>query len=185
MTTVALVDGDIVTGTASGPGMKGLAIPLALSALPIDRLRVLDGILIDAATRSTFFVGADGQKHVIAGPGREQIVCAWNDTLVVDDGKWRRQTAAERRAPGLNAECSRRIRNVLSDTTQKNLTAYAADLALRGELSSGDEVDVVTMRAARAWIMAMLGECRRVIASGEAPQWPPLPEGVSELAERF
>jgi len=96
-------------------------------------------------------------------------------------------------ADAIKAECSRRIFAVLSESTQKNLTAYAVDLSLK--LAAGDALtsievsDIGTARAARAWVQAMLAKCRTlVMASGDWKSdatWPPVPEGVAEIAARF
>jgi len=183
---LALVQDDLVTGTASGDGMVGIPIPAALLHVPPERLRYRDGVLLDAGNLSAFFIDASGQKHVTAREDRQPLSCAFGDTLTRVDNVWRKSTDAELRAPDLNAECQRRIYAVLSDNTQKNLTAYGADLALETrDLTPEQMADVATMRAARGWVQDMLAACRAAIASGAEPAWPPVPDGVAALAERF
>lgn len=88
-------------------------------------------------------------------------------------------------ADRIKQECGRLIGATLSDSTQKNFNAYAADLALKDSLSTAEQADVDTMRAARGWVLAMVQESRDAIAAKRAPSWPNVPPGVAELAARF
>lgn len=181
----ALLDGDIVTGR--GTGIVAPEIPPELEGLPDERLRFDGAAIIDVGGRQQWHIDALGQKHIVSASGRQAITCAWDAKLVRDGSSWRVGTAADARAPGLKRECQLRILAEISDATQKNLTAYAADLGLKGagNLSAAETSDVETMRAARGWIQAMLEVCRTAIATGEEAAWPPLPDGVAEIAARF
>jgi len=186
MSTFAIAEDDLVVGTVSGDGMPGVPIPPALLGVDPKALRLVNGALVDASTLGTFYIDARGQKHAVAREDRQRLACRLGDQLVRDGDTWRTQTSAEKRAPDLNAECTRRIYAVLSDNTQKNLTAYGADLALETrDLTPDQTADVAAMRAARGWVQDMLAACRAAIASGAEPAWPPVPDGVAALAERF
>lgn len=96
-------------------------------------------------------------------------------------------------AAGAKAECTRRIFAHLSDATQKNITAYAADLALTGTLSSDQQADVATARAIRLWIngpAGMQAACRALIAAGDATyaqdsHWPAWNAAWDAFVARF
>jgi len=182
---VAILEDDLVTATASGDGVVGVPIPSSLLSVPPENLRYKDGAIIDASGLTSFFIDMKGQKHVTSREDRQALSCALLDSLAYVDGVWRKKSDAEMRAPSLKAECRWRIDAVLSDATQRNLTAYAADLALKGFLSPAEQSDVATARSAREWVMQMLAACRSAIASGNEPEWPEVPFGVVALAERF
>lgn len=183
MSKLAITEDDLVVGTVSGDGMPGVPIPPALLEVDPKALRLVNGVLVDAATLTTFHIDARGQKHAVPREDRQPLMCRLGDQLVRDGTTWRTQTASEVRAPDLNSACAKRIYAILSDSTQKNLTAYGTDIALGGaELVPGD---VATMRAARLWVAAMQDACRAAIQFGTEPDWPPVPDGVVALAERF
>lgn len=77
-------------------------------------------------------------------------------------------------AEAVRAACRARIYARVSATTQANLSAYAADLALTGALSAEQEADVATLRAIRAWVNANLVACRAMVAAGaeDEAEWP-------------
>lgn len=103
---------DRVIGRQTGDVIAPV-IPVDLRAFADERLRVLDGEVIDAADFSEFHIGDDGYKHIVAGDGRQPLACAWDDELTLDGGAWRVVSAAER--------------------LRKHLTAYAADRRWRKE----------------------------------------------------
>ena len=53
-----------------------------------DRIRLLNGVVIDAATVTTFYIDAGGTKHVVDAPGRQTMDCEWDDRLLNVDGVW-------------------------------------------------------------------------------------------------
>lgn len=95
------------------------------------------------------------------------------------------QKAAERVLAVKNAakaECSRRIFEVADLVTQQNLLAnYGA-----GKLTSEQ---MATYEAGLDWIKAMRGNHKRLAdESGDIyddANWPPVPEGVLDLAAEF
>lgn len=103
--------------------------------------------------------------------------------------------AALARAMAIKAECRDRILAVGSEATQMNIAqAGVIYAAMRS-----DGADEATARAAvgfevgdltragewKAWVSAMQAECRRAAMGGDDPVWPPVPEGVANLAARF
>lgn len=180
---LAIVKDDIVAGFASGDAV-GVPVPPECASLNPMQLRCVDGRIVDAGGVSTFHVDGAGLRHVAPAEGRQALSCRWDSHIVRGgDGLWRVVTDAEARAPEIRAECTRRIQAVLSEPTQRNLTAYAADIGLGApEVQPGD---VATMRAARLWVSAMQAACRAAVASGAEPVWPNVPDGVVALAERF
>lgn len=143
--------------------------------------------IVDLGHVTTFYIDPAGQKNPLQGdPSWPRLTCNFGDELLrTDDGGWRVKTDSDERAARQQARCKALILAALSDATQKNLTAYAADLALKSKLSADEKADVETMRAARGWIMDMLAACRDAVTTGVDPVWPPVPAGVPELAARF
>lgn len=94
----ALIKGDFVTG--AGKRLPGPEIPMHMRTMPVGRLRVLDGEIVDAAGLSTFYIDADGRKHAVPGDGWQEIDCQWDDKLNLDaeTGDWYLETDAERLA---------------------------------------------------------------------------------------
>lgn len=90
----AQVVGDLVVGIGIGAA-DGVDIPEALESLPVGRLRVLNGAVVDAAGYGQFYVDDTGRKHLAQGePGWPLVVCGW-DTQLVMDGGWRVRSAAD------------------------------------------------------------------------------------------
>lgn len=92
------------------------------------------------------------------------------------------EVAAER-ARAVKAECGRRILAVADRNAQMNLTGAA----VAGALSTDDRA---TYGAAVQWIAAMRAACAGIIADpaldiADDANWPPVPDGVAELAARF
>ncbi|PYG33131.1 hypothetical protein [Pelagimonas varians] len=90
------------------------------------------------------------------------------------------QSAADMvaRAGAIKGKCRANILAVLDEYTLSNIQGAA----IAGELDAGD-MDI--FRAGRAWVAAMLDECRAAISSGDDPAWPDLPAGVADLAEKY
>lgn len=173
---------DVVVGAVGGDGASGPAIPAAMRGIPLDRLRWDGSRIIDAVSITTFHVGSDGIKHVIAAPGRQEVACAWDDVLV-RDGIWRVMSASEKIAPRIKAECRRRILTVVNETAQINLAAAAAG----GDLS---EEDMAAYRQGLRWIASMRDACRALIGSADETfrddnHWPPAAAQVVDLSGRF
>lgn len=80
--------GDIVYGRGDG-NFEGAKIPTAMESFPNERLRVSGGVVVDAAEFSTFFIDANGEKHILEAPDRQVLACAWNDELIKDGDAWR------------------------------------------------------------------------------------------------
>ncbi|CAB4327459.1 MULTISPECIES: hypothetical protein [unclassified Brucella] len=86
---LAIIQDDLVVGTMSGT-VDGVEIPLHLSSVPTDRLRYLDGELIDASENREWFVDNLGQKHIIAGEGWQSLTCGIDERMARgNDGQWR------------------------------------------------------------------------------------------------
>ena len=86
-------------------------------------------------------------------------------------------------ADTVKSECERRIYAVIKDSAQRNLVA-AASLGL---LEPGEKE---TADIAFEWIKAMIAACRALIARNgrsfaKDSEWPAVPPGVKELADRY
>lgn len=88
------------------------------------------------------------------------------------------EIASQERAAELKNECGARIVEVLDHNTLLNLSG-AHNLGLL----TADQQTVYAL--AHQWVRAMQQACRDAISSGDAPVWPDVPEGVTELAEEF
>lgn len=97
--------------------------------------------------------------------------------MITEDQKAAAQNA--RHLETLKAECSRRIAEVLDPFTVANIQGAA----IAGDL---DAVSLGQFRLARQWIEAMQQRCRNNSTSPVVEvDWPPVPDGVRTLAERF
>jgi len=78
-----------------GISCPGPVIPDDLIYLPDDRLRVIGGDVVDAATLDLFHVDEFGLRHAVAGVGRSELECAWDVPLILDDDGWRIKNDAD------------------------------------------------------------------------------------------
>ncbi len=181
-----------------GDSIAGVPVPPALDGLTIFELRYdrANDQLVDGRTLSTYWIDNRGRKHIADHDSSwQELSCQWSDTIVPDGaGGWRVATASDLLAPAIKTECSRRIRAVIKDdATQRNLTAYGADLVAvvsidGGTLDSQQSTDLATIRATRLWVSAMLATCRTLIVAADATyaddaHWPAAPAGAADLAE--
>jgi hypothetical protein len=82
------------------------------------------------------------------------------------------------RATAIKADCTSLITEVLDSRTLSNLHSAV----LTGELDVGQ---MKTFIASQKWLRAMQVACRTAIESGEAPQWPSIPDGLSALTKIY
>ena len=87
------------------------------------------------------------------------------------------------RAGAIKEACRARIVAVADEMAQINLASAAG----AGLLSAGD---LAIYKAGLLWVTATRAACAEMIADPEADWlsdggWPPVPEGVAELAARF
>lgn len=189
----AQIDLDMIVMT--GRTVAGVPVPPDLQSLPITRLRWDDNAIIDIASKSSFFIDARGVKHVTQrDPSWQPLDCAWDAVLIEDDGTWRVAGAADLLAPKIKAECSRRIRAVIKDdATQRNLTAYGADLVAKvsvdgATLDATEAAHLAIVRSIRQWVGVMLAKSRELVAAADDTfednaHWPDPPAGAADLAE--
>lgn len=87
----AIIDGDLVVGTAIGQGVVGMPIPPELSGLPTERLRFADGVFVDAATVTFWAIDPAGRKRLTtsAEEAWPRIDCPWDAELIQEAGAWR------------------------------------------------------------------------------------------------
>jgi len=81
------------------------------------------------------------------------------------------------------AECRRRIYTVADETAQINLAAAAAAGTL-------DETQMGVYRNGLDWVAQMRATCRVLAddpqrSATDDAEWPPLPDGLAELADLF
>lgn len=145
---IATVREDMVIG--KGTGVDGIAIPLELSGLPLDRLRFDGQAIIDGATISDWYIDALGAKRLQNGAGRQALTCAWDDDLENQGGSWvvvdgaklaLKNYAASRRAGVINGGCTVTVSGsplkVWADTqTQTALTALSVIVASNPQFST-------------------------------------------------
>ena len=81
-------------------------------------------------------------------------------------------------AAAISTECRTRIITVLDTYTVQNI---------QGAYMTGDLTDEqkVIFKAGRDWVAAMQDACRISIVNQSDPIWPPVPDGVVDLAELF
>lgn len=90
-----IFEDDLIIGQATGLN-GGPDIPDALKNYPLDRLRLLDNQIVDAADYSSFWIDEVGRKHLIQKEDSwKQIDCAFDAQLIKDYGQWRIKTAPD------------------------------------------------------------------------------------------
>ncbi|KFI13324.1 hypothetical protein IX95_05090 [Vibrio sp. B183] len=94
MITVQVQSNSDIPNLASGSMPNLLTVPDALiNALSLDRVRVVDGELVDAAVYSCFYIDAVGVKHIERYDETwQEIECGYSDVLVKDGSAWRLKT---------------------------------------------------------------------------------------------
>lgn len=103
----ALIDADLIVGLVVGDG-DGVEMPETIAGLPLDRLRHIDGAIVDIAAREAFYIDGLGRKRVDQlDPAWPEIACVWDDALIRDGEVWRVESAGDRltatRAGALNS----------------------------------------------------------------------------------
>ena len=88
----------IVTGLIAGDAGGGLPdVPDGLVGLPMERLRVVDGLVVDAASFSRFWIDPEGRKQAAQiDPTWPSVDCIWSDRIVPIEGGWRAESTAEK-----------------------------------------------------------------------------------------
>ena len=139
-----IADSDLIVGAVTGDAV-GIPAPADLADLPLDRLRLVDGAIIDAATLTTFYIDDRGRKRAVAGAGWQALDCAWDDVLVrdADTGDWRIETDADQLAVA-RADAIRRA-TALTD---------AAGGAITAEYSSSEMLSWSVKEAAARAVLA-------------------------------
>ncbi|WP_019274441.1 hypothetical protein [Vibrio coralliilyticus] len=94
MITVQIQSSSDIPNLASGSMPNLLTVPDNLTgALSLDRLRVVDGELVDAVDYSCFYIDAVGVKHIERHDETwQEIECGYSDVLVKDGSTWRLKT---------------------------------------------------------------------------------------------
>jgi hypothetical protein len=82
-------NGDLIAAVAyAGGGAGGVKVPDALLAVPQERWRFDGATVVDAATFNTFYIDANGVKHIVAAAGWQQLACAYTDVVAQTNGVW-------------------------------------------------------------------------------------------------
>ncbi|NOI20819.1 hypothetical protein F0223_21585 [Vibrio coralliilyticus] len=91
MVTVQVQSGSDILNLAYGSMPNLLTVPDNLTdALSLDRLRVIDGELVDAMDYSRFYIDAVGTKHIERHDETwQEIECGYSDVLIKDGSNWR------------------------------------------------------------------------------------------------
>lgn len=82
-----LSDGDMIVGTATGA--EGIPLPLNLVGIRPERLRLINGAVVDVMERTDWFIDQSGRKRTIADAGWQAMSCPWDAILIQADGTWR------------------------------------------------------------------------------------------------
>ncbi|MEQ1711715.1 MAG: hypothetical protein ABL908_09970 [Hyphomicrobium sp.] len=192
--TIMITDGDLVTGIALGDA-DGPELPCAMAALPLDRLRLMDGVIVDVDQRTEWHVDAAGKKRVAAAPDRQPLTCAWDAVLLRDGGAWRVSTERDIVVPRIRAEAARRIIAALGGK-RSSILSYAVKLnglvsiglsqgqGIAQSLDAEQQADVALIWAIDDWETAMIGVREALIAASDPTftndaHWPPPPAGLT------
>jgi len=124
-----------------GRTIPGYSIPPELETLPLERLALVDGAVIDIATLTRVFVDDAGRKH--AGrddPDWDEVESTWNTPLVRGtDGHWRPRSeeesveSARRAAVARFSDRVERIRHAIAGTSSAVKLAEYADKAAHAQ----------------------------------------------------
>lgn len=178
MNKVAVVQEGRVVGLAVGQA-KGIAVSEAIATLPTERLALVAGDVVDASTLSIFWVDAAGRKHGDAGePAWQEVVCAYDEVLVLEDGNWRTKLLAEvlqeARDEAYGRVKKRLYEFITSEDGADFPTWKQADFAARGgelaamsvggaiEAGSDEEAELAQLREVRVWVDGLKTERERV-----------------------
>ncbi|WP_019275461.1 hypothetical protein [Vibrio coralliilyticus] len=91
MVTVQVQSGSDIPNLAYGSMPNLLTVPDSLiNALSLERVRVFDGGLVDAADYTCFYIDAIGVKHIERHDDLwQEIECGYSDVLIKDGSNWR------------------------------------------------------------------------------------------------
>ena len=102
-----LFSGDLPVGVTDGDVGGGVDLPSALRGVPVDRLRLFEGVVIDAGGRTSWFVDEVGRKHIEAlDPAWQSVPCSFDASLRRVEGAWVLVEAAEIARAALRARAS-------------------------------------------------------------------------------
>jgi hypothetical protein len=136
----ALTENDLVIGTIDGT-VEGISIPADLIGVALDRLRLLDGAIVDAGDMDQFYVDEAGTKHVVAGDGRQPLACALDDVLVQQAGVWHVITDSDQLAQ-VKAEAVTRL---TADCAAAIVGGYSSDALGSSHLYPSAITDQINM----------------------------------------
>jgi len=147
----------IVTGLIAGDAGGLPEVPEGLVGLPMERLRVLDGRVVDAASFSRFWIDPEGRKQVQQiDPAWPSVDCIWTDRLIAIEGGWRAESSTEKLAvlkiqlqAAIDRDAEReRLRYVTPGATQQAVYVAKEDEARRASAEqSPDPADYPLLAA--------------------------------------
>jgi hypothetical protein len=130
-------EGDVARGVAAGLNW-GVPCPPALLEVPLERLRLLGGEVVDAAALGMreWHIDAAGVRHVTAAADRQPLTCAWEAPLVRAEGVWSVRSADDIRHEALLAYAAAVRFDVETSGTTVNDMAVATDRQSQAMMAS-------------------------------------------------
>ncbi len=80
-----ITNGDLVLGETVGD-VIGVDIPNNLINLPFSCLRLVNGVIQDVSSNTSWFIDQSGQKHIVQSDlSWQSLTCDWDDELLFDN----------------------------------------------------------------------------------------------------
>jgi hypothetical protein len=76
---------DILVLTTGSPTFDG--VDISDIDIPIERMRLVEGVVVDANDYNVFYIDKHGQKHLVDN-GYQKLECSFLDDLVLENGVW-------------------------------------------------------------------------------------------------
>lgn len=139
----ATTHGDLVLGYAP----DGAVVPPALQGLETEvlfrRAFFVDGAIVDGADLDTFFIEPNGIRHAVAGEGRQELECSWDEPLVREDGVWRVRAVGDDLADARAAKAAavNAARDVLISAGYQHNFGGSAGIRTLDQRSEGDAIN--------------------------------------------
>ncbi|WP_406646838.1 hypothetical protein QEZ52_00235 [Aliisedimentitalea scapharcae] len=179
-----IINGEVLdtSGVLEGATLPRAAVDCAWLASDIERI----GGVVSLTLVRPYGIGAtedervpasivldDSGRSVPEGAGR--IIIDLSKLITAED---KVIEAATKRADDIKMRVRARIFSVIDQSAQTSLLAAGLAEALSAQ-------EKATFVAGQQWIEATKVEGRRAAMAGDEPNWPDVPEGVAELAERY
>jgi hypothetical protein len=140
-----VIEGDLVRGTATGD-IAGPLVSEQLAGKDVRLLRFDNGEVFDASSVTRWYIDDRGERHLVAGPGRQKLDCLLSDEIERDGaGGWsvvdRLTRLKERRKAAIDAEAERQRLRWITPGAGQAMTYQAKVDEVRALAIDGEDPD--------------------------------------------